>query len=149
VAKYIVAACAVLLAGVLARSALQPPAAQPVRRAAAPAAATPEARGRLVYASYGCSLCHGDDGKSGRENLNAETDGRVPAVVYVAEGYTETEVAQLIRTGTPHIGRTDPGGPTPPYRMPGFGGVMTDREVRDLVRYLMSLMPRDAADSWR
>lgn len=102
-----------------------------------------------MYTSYGCPLCHGDEGKGGFQNPNAETDGKVPAVTYVAEGYTPAELAKLVRAGAPRIGRADPNGPLPPYRMPGWGDLMTDEEVADLVRYLLSLLPRDAGSSWR
>lgn len=110
---------------------------------------TPEARGERVYARYGCGMCHGDDGKGGFANPNAETDGKVPGVLYVAEGYTPNELRRLILDGTATIGRADPKGPQPPYRMPGWRGRMTEQELGDLVRYLMSLYPESAGVRWR
>jgi mono/diheme cytochrome c family protein len=139
----------VALAGLSARAVLQPPPAHAVRAPAAAPAGTAEARGAEVYASYGCGLCHGAQGAGGFANPNAETDDKVPAVLYVAEGYTRAELAHLIRAGTPRIGRHDPAGPLPPFRMPGWGDRMTDRDVDDLVAYLMSLYPEDAGSSWR
>jgi mono/diheme cytochrome c family protein len=112
-------------------------------------APTPVERGRLLYAQYGCVLCHGADGKGGFPNPNAETDGKVPAVIYVAEGYTESELRRMILDGARSIGRADLAGPTPPYRMPGWRGHMTAQEVDDLVQYLLSLYPISERESWR
>jgi len=137
-----------IVSGVALRALLQAPAPQLIRNdLATPAEDTAVARGRLVYERYGCVMCHGDDGAGGRENTNAETEGKIPGVIKVAEGYTEAELRRLVRNGTPHIGREDANGPQPPYRMPGWGDRMSDDEVRDLVRYLFSLAP--ASTSWR
>lgn len=106
-------------------------------------------RGRLVYRRYGCAMCHGVDGKGGFPNQNAETDGKVPAVVYVAEGYTDRELRTRLLDGTPTVGRANAKGPRPPYRMPGWRGQMTDHEVGDLVQYLRSLYPKSANEKWR
>lgn len=133
----------------IARSLLLPPGPTAVRaEEAAPADDTPVARGRLLYHQYGCVMCHGEDGKGGRENLNAETEGKVPGVVKVAEGYTEAELVRLLRRGTARIGKADAAGPVPPYRMPGWGDRLTDDQLRDLVRYLVSLAP-PPAKGWR
>ena len=112
-------------------------------------ATTPEGRGALVYARYGCTMCHGEDGRGGFPNANSETEGKVPAVVFVKEGYTAAELRRLILNGTPTIGRTDPNGPRPPFRMPGWSGQMPAQDVDDLVRYLISLYPKDAGTKWR
>jgi mono/diheme cytochrome c family protein len=102
-----------------------------------------------VYAQYGCGACHGADGKGGFPNPNAETDGKVPAVIYVAEGFTRAELRRKILDGFPTIGKADPKGPRPPYRMPGWAGQMTDQDAGDLVEYLMSLYPKSEAQQWR
>ena len=39
-----------------------------------PRADTAIERGRVVYARYGCAMCHGADGKGGFKNPNSETD---------------------------------------------------------------------------
>jgi hypothetical protein len=59
------------------------------------------------------------------------------------------ELRRLILNGTPTIGRTDPNGPRPPFRMPGWSGAMPPNELDDLVRYLISLYPKDAGNKWR
>jgi mono/diheme cytochrome c family protein len=135
----------VLLVEVQAR----PPWPEPIRRPPPPGELTPVERGRQVYARYGCAMCHGERGQGGVANPNAETEGKVPAVMYVAEGYTAEELAALIRRGTPTIGKADPQGPVPPYRMPGWGDRMSEGELADLVAYLLSLYPTSAEGKWR
>lgn len=128
----------------------RPPAPQPQRdETVAPDTSTPVARGRLVYARYGCAACHGPDGKGGFANTNAETDGKVPSVVYVAEGFTRAELKKKVLDGLATVGRKDPKGPQPPYRMPGWRGVMTDADAGDLVEFLFSLYPKTETQSWR
>ncbi len=111
--------------------------------------AAPE-RGRRVYERYGCGLCHGADAKGGFANRNAETDGKVPGLTFVAEGFTRAELKKKILDGLATIGREDAKGPRPPYRMPGWGAQMSDAELTDLVEHLMSLLPKSgAAEKWR
>ena len=131
------------------RLATRPPAPHAVRAPAPPAAATAVARGREVYLRYGCATCHGNDGKGGFANANAETDGKVPAVNYVAEGFTRRELRKKILDGFAPVGKKDANGPRPPFRMPGWSGQMTDAEVGDLVEYLWSLYPKTETDKWR
>ena len=139
----------VLASVVVIRAQLRPPAPTIIRsEPAAPAEDTAVARGRVLYGQYGCVMCHGAEGKGGRENPNAETSGKIPGVVKVAEGYTEAELVRLIRRGTSRIGKTDASGPVPPYRMPGWGDRLTDDQLRDLVKYLISLAP-PTTKGWR
>jgi mono/diheme cytochrome c family protein len=105
--------------------------------------------GRRVYEQYGCALCHGADGKGGFINHNSETEGKVPGVIYVAEGFTPAELKGKILDGLATVGRADPKGPRPPYRMPGWRGQMTPQEVDDLAQYLISLYPKSAEEKWR
>jgi mono/diheme cytochrome c family protein len=128
----------------------RPPAPRTVRAAVVAAAADPVERGRLVYQAYGCAMCHGADAKGGFANANSESEGKVPGLVMVKEGYLEREVVQKILDGAPHIGKADAKGPTPPYRMPGWKDRMTRAEAADLTKYLFSLYPKKAAaDKWR
>lgn len=133
---------------VAVRLTARPPAPHPV---APPAVenGTAIARGRTVYAQYGCAACHGADGKGGFSNPNAETEGKVPAVIYVAEGYTRGELRRKILDGLATIGKADPKGPRPPYRMPGWVGQMTDAETAALVEFLFSLYPKSETQKWR
>ena len=148
--KRVAALVAVVVSVVTIRAQLRPPDPRTIRVDAVPLAEnTAAARGKLLYERYGCAMCHGADGKGGFANPNAESDGKVPAVIYVKEGYTPAEVAEVIRTGKPQIGRGDPKGPVPPFRMPGWHDRMSRPEVDDLVQYLMSLYPKEAAEKWR
>lgn len=140
----------VVAAGIITARMQSPPLPHVVRvHPAGDVPSTGIERGRLVYRRYGCAMCHGVDGKGGFTNQNAETDGKVPAVVYVAEGYTDRELRLRLLDGTPTVGKADPKGPRPPYRMPGWRGHMTDQEVDDLVLYLRSLYPKSAGEKWR
>ncbi len=120
----------------------------PVHTAAVQPSDDPVERGRLVYAKYGCAMCHGEAGKGGVANPNAETGGRIPALVRVGEGYTTDELRQLILRGTATIGKANRNGERPPYRMPGWRDRMTDADARDLVQYLFSLLPKTSEDKW-
>jgi len=140
---------ALAAATVGAHFALRPPPPQALRLEAAPVAQTAAARGKVVYARYGCGSCHGADGKGGFANTNAETEGNVPPVVFVAEGFTRGELKRKILDGFPTVGKKDPQGPRPPFRMPGWSGQMTDEEVSDLVEYLWSLYPKSETQKWR
>jgi cytochrome c553 len=105
-------------------------------------AANPQiARGRAVFAKYGCNACHGAGGGGGIMNLNAEGGGRVNALLHVSETYTTSELAEKIRTGVPTVGKSDATGPDPPLHMPPSRDLIEGQEMRDLVAYLMSLRP--------
>jgi len=128
---------------------MRSPAPQSLRPAAATTAQTAVLRGRAVYERFGCTACHGAYGKGGFANTNAETEGKVPPVVFVAEGFARPELRRKILDGFPTVGKKDPQGPRPPYRMPGWAGQMTDAEVSDLVEYLWSLYPKSETQKWR
>ena len=146
--RRVVAVVALVLAGYGLRLAMRSPAPQPVRPPEVVGASAIE-RGHAVYARYGCSICHGPDGKGGFSNPNAETDGKVPGITYVAEGYTRPELRKKILDGLATIGKKDPNGPRPPYRMPGWAGQMSDADAADLVEYLWSLYPKTEKSKWR
>jgi mono/diheme cytochrome c family protein len=134
----------VAIAAVAVRAYGWRPAPQPIRTVVAPAPATAEARGRLVFDRYGCTLCHGPEGKGGVPNPNALRNAMVPTIIDLADAYTPAEVAQLIRTGRHNVDRADAAGAIPPYRMPGWGDRLSEQDVHDLVQYLMSLASKDA-----
>jgi mono/diheme cytochrome c family protein len=147
--KRVLAVAALLAIGYGARVQMRAPAPQPTRSAAVSPEATAVARGHGVYGRYGCAGCHGADGKGGFPNLNSETEGKVPGVTFVAEGFTRGELRKKILDGFAPVGRKDPNGPRPPYRMPGWAGQMSDGEVADLVEYLWSLYPKSETQKWR
>jgi len=121
-----------------------------VRERAEPVTADAATHGRQLYQAYGCAMCHGADAKGGFANPNAESEGKVPGLVMVKEGYLERELVQKILDGAPRIGKADAKGPVPPYRMPGWRDRMTRAEATDLARHLISLYPKTAgAGKWR
>ncbi|EQB63271.1 MAG: hypothetical protein RBG1_1C00001G0850 [candidate division Zixibacteria bacterium RBG-1] len=112
-------------------------------------ASTPNLQeGYKVYKKYGCILCHGVNGEKGSHNRNAQTGEEIPALTYVAEGYTLDELKQQILKGVENIARKDSLGLTPPYRMPSWKGIMTEEELEVLTEYLMSLKPKGEKEEW-
>jgi len=103
---------------------------------------SPVERGREVFRKYGCAGCHGPEGKGGVPNLNAKTAQQVPALTFVADGYTKPELRRLIQNGLREIAPLDPARPPPPLYMPAWGSTIRDAELDDLVAYLMSLKPK-------
>jgi mono/diheme cytochrome c family protein len=99
-------------------------------------------RGREIYRKYGCAGCHGADAKGGVPNPNAKTAQLVPGLIRVAEGYTKDELKARILKGQREIPALDAHRPPPPLYMPGWGGIIKDAEVDDLVAYLVSLKPK-------
>lgn len=104
---------------------------------------TPIERGKAVYRKYGCAGCHGPNAEGGVPNPNSKTAEQVPGLKFVAEGYTKAELARMILDGQKEIAPMDPKRPPPPLYMPGWKGKIDDGELKDLIEYLMSLMPKD------
>ncbi len=107
-----------------------------------PSLMSPVDRGRDVFRKYGCAGCHGPEGKGGVPNPNAKTAQQVPALTYVADGYTRAEVKKLIVNGQREIVPLDPRRPAPPLYMPPWGSTIKDAEIDDLIAYLFSLKPK-------
>jgi mono/diheme cytochrome c family protein len=107
----------------------------------------PVERGRVVFARYGCAACHGEGGRGGVPNPNAQ-GGLVPPIHRVAEGYSDEELKEVIRKGRNPV-PVDDAAPPPPLRMNAWGTVMGEDELDDLVAYLKSLMPAAApGEEW-
>jgi mono/diheme cytochrome c family protein len=148
--KPVLALAAAIVIAVAIHLALRAPAPTIIRQTPAPPLEDAVKRGRLVYETYGCAMCHGAEGKGGFANTNAESEGKVPGLVMVKEGYLERELVQKILDGVSRIGKADAKGPVPPYRMPGWRDRMTRADATDLAKYLISLYPKKAdADRWR
>jgi len=110
-------------------------------------------RGRQVYEKYSCIACHGAGGVGGVHNVNAQTGGMINGLRFVAETYTKQDLAKKILDGVPVVPKADPNGPNPPLAMPPYRGVIGYQEMQDLVEYLFSLRPPEAArkgkaDQW-
>lgn len=116
--------------------------------AGAPPPLTPELRGEVLYKRYGCRGCHGVGGTGGVANRNSQSGEMVPALVYVKEGYMPDELKDRIRRGIPKVEKLDPEGPEPPLAMPAFGSRLTERQLDDLVSYLLSLYPEEEELEW-
>jgi len=104
--------------------------------------------GYKIYKKYGCILCHGVNGEKGIPNKNAQTGEEIPALTYVAEGYTIEELKQQILKGLNDIPKKDSLGPTPPYRMPSWKEILTEKELEAITFYLFSLMPEEKKEEW-
>lgn len=104
--------------------------------------ASPELRGYRIADRLGCFGCHGPGGTGGVPNPGSE-EGEIPAwtggtlMMYAKD---DAELGGWIRHGSPKWSRTP--GP-PPVRMPGFGDVLSDGDLRDLVAYVNAVGGRD------
>ncbi len=107
-----------------------------------PSLMTPADRGAEIFRKYGCAGCHGPAGKGGVPNPNARTAQQVPALTYVADGYTKPELVKLITNGQHEIAALDPRLPPPPLYMPAWGATIKEAEIDDLIAYLFSLKPQ-------
>lgn len=103
--------------------------------------------GYQVYLAYGCVLCHGVNGEGGVKNANAQTAELIPALTYIAEGYTVPEFQKRVLKGIANIAKLDSTGTVPPYLMPGWAN-MKESELNDLTLYVWNLYPEDEEDDW-
>jgi len=107
-----------------------------------PSLMSPVERGHAIFTKYGCAGCHGPEGHGGVPNPNAKTADLVPALTYVADGYTKAELQALIMKGQRKIVPMDLKRPAPPLYMPSWSGTIKDAEYDDLIAYLFSLKPK-------
>lgn len=115
-----------------------------VYRALAPQVELPPAMsiedGKRLY-DLNCLPCHGGGGRGGVPNLNAR-GGKIPPLNTVGATYGEAELREKVLAGVPDPEAADPRKPAPPHPMPSWEGRFTERELRALVGYLMSLAPK-------
>lgn len=97
------------------------------------------ARGREAYLKYSCNACHGQEGRGGVRNLNAESGGQINGLLHISESYKPEELAEKIRKGVSEVGKADPTGPQPPLKMPAYEELIGGQELKDLVAYVWSL----------
>ena len=95
--------------------------------------------GRAVFEKYGCVGCHGQDGRGGRKNFNAQLGEEVPALVYVAAYYDRDSLKEFIRAGRQPVPRANPARPAPALYMPAWKDRISGEELNQLVEYLFSL----------
>ena len=105
-------------------------------------------RGKRVYERHYCAACHGVAGKGGVKNRNAQTGGEVPGLRFVAEGFTPAELQEKINVGVQEIAKEDPAGLLPPLAMPSWHDQIQGQDLKDIVSYLISLMPKEKEEEW-
>ena len=97
-------------------------------------------RGEALYAQH-CASCHGAD-LAGQPNWRErKPDGRLPAPPHDASGHTWHHPMELLFEMTKH-GLVPPVAPEgDKIDMPGFGQVLSDDEIRDVLAYIESTWP--------
>ena len=99
-----------------------------------------------MFAQAGCIACHGVEGRGGHPNNNVP-GGRIPALRDVLATYTEKELQSKIRRGV-RPEKLDPSGAQPLVFMPAWGEVLSENEIVQIARYLLSLAARDSPMEW-
>ena len=90
--------------------------------------------GGALYLRYGCINCHGPNGLGGVPNP-LSPDKTIPVLSgqdFRQEFNTDAKIAAVIRSGSV-IGRA------PIVSMPHWGGILSDRQIAQLVAYLKTL----------
>ena len=109
-----------------------------------PQFATAIEHGRYVFQKYGCVSCHGKDANHGILAFNKQ-GGRVPDLVQTVGTFTRAELVKKIQTGVNPEDKENESGPTPPLYMPSFRDRIKDKELENLVTYLMSIGKKQEA----
>ena len=119
--------------------------ADPAAPGAMPAIAAPVdlARGEALYGEY-CAACHGADLEGQPDWRSPGADGILPAPPHDATGHTwhhddatlfaYTRLGGAAALAAQGIEGFDSG-------MPGFGEVLTDAQIRDVLEYIKSTWP--------
>ena len=98
------------------------------------------ARGQALYAQH-CASCHGADLSGQPDWRERKPDGRLPAPPHDASGHTWHHPMDMLFDMTKQ-GLVPPLAPEG-YQsdMPGFKGVLSDDEIRDVLAYIESTWP--------
>ncbi|MBI2119196.1 MAG: c-type cytochrome [Elusimicrobia bacterium] len=102
-------------------------------------------KGEMVYLRYGCGTCHGKGALGGIHNPNSQLDP-IPSLNQVKETFTQEELQKVIFNGR-EPEKADPRAGPPPFKMNGWGSVMSQEEVHDLMEYLFSL--QTSVEEWK
>ncbi|MHB1217419.1 MAG: c-type cytochrome [Alphaproteobacteria bacterium] len=103
--------------------------------------ATQVARGQIVYAAY-CANCHGAKLEGQPTWQTRKPNGRLPAPPHDESGHTwhhpDDHLFEVTKHGLKNIAPPD-------YQtdMPAYDGVLTDRQIRDVLAYIKSTWPKD------
>lgn len=90
--------------------------------------------GAALYVRYGCINCHGPNGLGGVPNP-LSPDKTIPVLsgqAFRRQFNTDAKIAAVIRSGSV-IGRA------PIVSMPHWGGILSDRQIAELIAYLKTL----------
>ncbi len=104
-----------------------------------PTYASPIEAGRAVFQKFGCAGCHGLDGIGGRRNWNAWLGDEVPSLIPVKQYYDRETLKEFIRHGRQPVPRSNPQRPNPPLYMPAWKDRIPDKQMDQLVEYVLSL----------
>ncbi len=104
----------------------------------------PFQRGLRTAAARGCFACHGPGGVTGLPDAGPGIGGVPPfsREELRSSARDEAEIREWILDGAPRRVREEAGaaeGPAPLLRMPAWRGVLSDREVSDLVAYVKAV----------
>ena len=113
-----------------------PPAKKPE-----PIEGTPAEKGRILFKKYGCTACHGVEGRGGIRNKNMAPSDEIPPLMTVSDGYTKEEVKQIIRNGR-YPAKADASGQTPVLWMPAWKDKIPEDEIDAIIEYIWSLHPQ-------
>ena len=97
-------------------------------------------QGKAAFKSYGCTACHGVEGRGGVRNKNMYPGEEVPPLIYVSAGFSKEELKTVIREGR-YPARADSSGMSPPLWMPAWKGKIPEEEIEAIVEYLVTLHP--------
>lgn len=102
--------------------------------------------GKNLFVRFGCVGCHGLNAQGGVPNPNSQ-GGEVPSLQHLADDYTQTEVATIIKRGKmPPLEDTHK--PAPPLYMPAWRTMLADEDIDRIVAYLWSLQPKKKEGAW-
>jgi mono/diheme cytochrome c family protein len=99
------------------------------------------ARGQIVYAAY-CANCHGAKLEGQPNWQTRKPNGRLPAPPHDESGHTwhhpDDHLFEVTKHGLKNIAPPD-------YQtdMPAYDGVLTDRQIWDVLAYIKSTWPKD------
>lgn len=98
-------------------------------------------QGRLIYAAH-CASCHGATLEGQPNWQTRKPDGRLPAPPHDQNGHTwhhpDAHLFEVTKYGLKDIA-------PPNYQtdMPAYDGVLTDRQIWDVLAYIKSTWPKD------
>lgn len=99
------------------------------------------AQGQGIYQQH-CATCHGADGEGQPDWQQRLPNGRMPAPPHDSSGHTwhhpDPQLFLMVKKGVAALA-------PPGYQsdMPGYGGILSDREIFAVLAYIKSRWPQD------